>query len=414
MVVDPKQIRVQAFPEIGSLIQRDAPLLIDQWKQRALQDQPTARHLPHNAILDHLSVLLREMGRSLATSEHQANGWHSPTAEEHGKQRWDMGWSLEEVVRDYQLLRLVIIDHLEQVLGRPLQGREVMAVGLVLDESIAASISRYVEYQEEAARRAEREQAERERQAEEARLQQQAEALREAARQKDEFMALLGHELRNPLAALYNALHVLRVRGDDPATVSWAHDVTGRQVQQLIRLVDDLLDVARMGRGKVLLRRERLDLAGLVARTLEDHRRTFEAANVALVLESPAGPVWIQGDAVRLAQVLGNLLSNAVKFTDALGRVTVRVEADAGSKRAVVRVRDTGIGIEPEMLARLFEPFAQAEENRHRSRGGLGLGLALVKGLIELHGGTVAVSSPGPGKGTEMTLRIPLDPETQP
>jgi signal transduction histidine kinase len=233
-------------------------------------------------------------------------------------------------------------------------------------------------------------------------------ALAEADRRKDDFLAMLGHELRNPLAPIRNALQLLRLRGSDPNTLAWTQDILDRQVRHMTRLVDDLLDASRIARGKVQLRKERLDLAALVRSTAEDHRPGLEQGGLALNLELCPGPVWVEGDATRLAQVLGNLLANAGKFTDSGGRVTVRLRREEALRRAVVSVTDTGIGIEPGMLGKVFESFAQADRSIERSRGGLGLGLALVKGLVELHGGGVAVASAGLGCGAEFTFWMPL------
>jgi signal transduction histidine kinase len=241
-----------------------------------------------------------------------------------------------------------------------------------------------------------------------------AEELTEADRRKDDFLAVLGHELRNPLAPLRNALEVLRLRGSDPATVEWLRGVLERQVGHLTRLVDDLLEISRMARGKITLQRRRLDLAALVGDTVEDHRRALEGADLGVALERPPDPVWVEADPTRLTQVVGNLLTNAGKFTDRGGRVTVRVAAEPGPGRAVVAVRDTGIGIEPEMLPRVFDPFAQADPGLDRDRGGLGLGLALVKGLVRLHGGGVQAASAGQGQGAELTFWLPLAAEPGP
>jgi PAS domain S-box-containing protein len=232
---------------------------------------------------------------------------------------------------------------------------------------------------------------------------------READRRKDEFLAMLSHELRNPLAPIRNAVSVLRLRGADAETVAWARDVLERQSGHLTRLVDDLLDASRITRTKVRLRRERVDLAGLVRATCDDHRADLGAAGLALEVEAQPGPVWVAGDRTRLAQVLGNLLANAAKFTDRGGRVTVRLTAADG--RAEVAVSDTGVGIEPAMLPRLFEPFSQADRSLERSKGGLGLGLALVKGLVELHGGEARAASDGAGRGATFTFWLPLAAE---
>ena len=237
------------------------------------------------------------------------------------------------------------------------------------------------------------------------------EALEEANRRKDEFLAMLAHELRNPLAPLRNALHVLGQRGSaDPAFVQ-SREMMERQVRHLARIVDDLLDVSRIIRGKVQLRPERLDLARLVRTAALDHQDIFRQAGLDLDVDVPELPVWVMGDSIRLAQILSNLLHNAAKFTGSGGRVSVRLAVDTQRGKAEIAVRDTGIGIEPEMLPRLFETFAQADRSLDRSKGGLGLGLSLVKGLVELHGGEVHAASAGPGCGAEFTVRLPAEPE---
>jgi CheY-like chemotaxis protein len=172
--------------------------------------------------------------------------------------------------------------------------------------------------------------------------------------------------------------------------------------------VDDLLDIGRISRGKILLRRERLDLVEAARATVEDQRPDLEEAGLGLDLDLPGSPIWIDGDPTRISQTFGNVLHNAGKFTDAGGRIAVSLRQEPDRGAAVLAIRDTGIGMEPELLARIFEPFSQADGSLDRSRGGLGLGLALVKALVELHGGSVEAGSPGPGLGTEVALRLPL------
>jgi CheY-like chemotaxis protein/two-component sensor histidine kinase len=232
------------------------------------------------------------------------------------------------------------------------------------------------------------------------------EALREADRRKDEFLGMLSHELRNPLAPIRNALFLLERADPGSEQARRARAVASRQVDHLTRLVDDLLDVTRIARGKVALRRAPLDVAALARRTAEDHRGLFQQRGVALTVDSPAAPLVVNGDETRLAQVLGNLLHNAAKFTPPGGRVDVVATQEDGA--AVVRVRDTGAGIEPALLGAVFEPFTQAEQTLARSEGGLGLGLALVRGLIHLHGGEVTARSDGAGHGAELEVRLPL------
>ncbi len=232
------------------------------------------------------------------------------------------------------------------------------------------------------------------------------EALHEASRRKDEFLAMLAHELRNPLAPVRYAVQVMRVIGSrDPALVR-ARDVVDRQVAHMARLIDDLLDVSRIARGRAQLQRERCDLASIVRQTAEDYRANLEASGLQLAVRTGAGPVWVDGDRTRLAQMVGNLLHNAEKFTGSGGRITVTLDEQPGDV-AELSIEDTGVGIEPALLARLFDPFAQAAQGVDRSKGGLGLGLALVKGLVELHGGTVEARSAGHGRGSSFALRLP-------
>jgi two-component system CheB/CheR fusion protein len=234
-------------------------------------------------------------------------------------------------------------------------------------------------------------------------------SLRESDRRKDEYLGLLSHELRNPLMPIRNSVYILdRVMpGSDQARQALA--IIDRQVTHLARLVDDLLDVTRIGRGKIQLQRTRVELNLLVSRAVEDHRSVFAEREIALEVRPATEPLFIDGDATRLAQLVGNLLQNAAKFTGRGGRATVHVGQDGARHQAVVRVCDSGAGIPKEILPHLFEPFMQADHTLARSHGGLGLRLAMVKGLVELHGGEVSADSEGIGKGAEFTVRLPLD-----
>lgn len=239
---------------------------------------------------------------------------------------------------------------------------------------------------------------------------QALQALREADQRKDEFIAVLAHELRNPLAPVRTAVAILRsVPSADPRAER-AREVVERQVAHMARLVDDLLDVSRITRGRLALRRERCDLAAIARQTVQDYRPAVEAAGLQLALHTPQPVPWVDGDPVRLAQMLGNLLNNAVRFTERGGRVQVRVWADTALGLVRMQVSDTGVGIEPQLLARLFEPFSQADQDAARSKGGLGLGLALTRGLAQLHGGQVEARSEGVGRGACFTLVLPLAP----
>jgi signal transduction histidine kinase/ActR/RegA family two-component response regulator len=237
----------------------------------------------------------------------------------------------------------------------------------------------------------------------------------EADRRKDEFLAMLGHELRNPLAAIRNALWVLEQSGSpdglrespQPRRRSEARqrEVIERQTHHLVRMVDDLLDVSRVTRGKISLQRETVDLERVVERCLSELGMARLAETHELTVSVRTEPVQVEGDPVRIEQVVCNLFHNAVKYTPRGGRIAITVEAEDGT--AVLRVRDTGIGISEDMLGRIFEPFTQVESSRKRSEGGLGLGLPLVRSLVALHGGTVEAHSAGPGLGSEFLVRLP-------
>lgn len=231
-------------------------------------------------------------------------------------------------------------------------------------------------------------------------------ALREEGKRKDEFLAILSHELRNPLAPIRNSLYLLERTEPGGDEARQAQAVIDRQISHLARIVDDLLDVTRIARGKVQLRREKVSLCGLTKSAAEDHRSSFEASGIKLTTNFGMEALWVDADPTRLSQVLGNLLGNAVKFTPRGGSVEVVVRREG--RMAVLSVRDTGMGIPPEMRDRLFQPFSQGPQSLDRARGGLGLGLAMVKGLIELHGGVVAASSKGLGCGSEFTVRLPI------
>jgi two-component system CheB/CheR fusion protein len=232
------------------------------------------------------------------------------------------------------------------------------------------------------------------------------EALREAER-KDEFLAVLSHELRNPLTPIRNSLAILERAVPGGSQALRAQAIIGRQVGHLARLVDDLLDVTRIARGKAQLQRDRFELGEVVGRTVEDYRGAFIDDGIAFSDAISADPMWLVGDATRIAQVVGNLLANAVKFTPPGGQVKLTLER--ASDTAVLRVRDDGQGIAPDVLDHVFEPFAQAPQAPDRTCGGLGLGLALVRGFVQLHGGSVEVSSAGVGRGTEFTVHLPLE-----
>jgi CheY-like chemotaxis protein/nitrogen-specific signal transduction histidine kinase len=239
-----------------------------------------------------------------------------------------------------------------------------------------------------------------------AELQPRNDALAEADRRKDQFLAMLGHELRNPLAPVLNAVRLLRDEEVPTETRRNALDAADRQVRHMARLVDDLLDVNRIRSGKVQLRKSELDLGHVVEAAVQSVETLFRQREHVLELALPAEPLRMEGDPLRLTQVVMNLLTNAAKYTDPGGRVGVRL-GRAGNE-ALLTVEDDGIGIPTELLPRVFDLFVQGEQAVDRSRGGLGIGLALVKSLVEMHGGTVVAESDGPGKGSRFRVRLPV------
>jgi PAS domain S-box-containing protein len=233
--------------------------------------------------------------------------------------------------------------------------------------------------------------------------------LKETARRKDEFLAMLGHELRNPLAPIRTALHVMRMSGASAAAVEQARQMTERQVGHLVRLVDDLLDVSRIMRGRIDLRKEPVEVAAVVAQAVETAQPMLDARGQELVLSLPPEPLRLEADPARLAQVVGNLLHNAAKFSERPGRVWLSAQREGDE--IVLRVRDEGTGIRADLLPHIFDLFIQGDHSLERSRGGLGIGLTVVRRLVELHGGRITAHSEGPDKGSEFVLRLPASRE---
>jgi signal transduction histidine kinase/ActR/RegA family two-component response regulator len=231
-------------------------------------------------------------------------------------------------------------------------------------------------------------------------------ALREADRRKDEFLAILAHELRNPLAPLRNSLQVLRLTAGQSIDEHVA-EIMERQINHMVRLVDDLMEVSRITRGQIELRREPVELAAIIRSAVETSRPLIDAAGHELIVAIPDEPLIVSGDTVRLAQVFSNLLNNAAKYTDRGGRIWVTVIRD-GLGTVRISVRDNGIGIPPEMQPRIFDLFTQVDRSSAHTQGGLGIGLTLVRRLVEMHQGLVAVVSPAEGTGTEFIVRLPL------
>jgi PAS domain S-box-containing protein len=236
-------------------------------------------------------------------------------------------------------------------------------------------------------------------------LRHRAEALTESDERKNQFLAVMAHELRNPLAPILNSLQVIRHLGKGNPALDQPAKVIERQVRHIQRLVEDVLDVVRVGTGKMQLRKERVELAGIIRQAVETTRPLVESRKHHFSVSLPSAPVWLEGDPTRLVQVFVNLLTNAAKYTDEAGQIWLT--CDLEGNEVVVRVRDSGIGIPADVMPHIFDLFAQGDYSRRHAQGGVGIGLTLVRNLIQLHGGTIQARSDGPGKGSEFIVRLP-------
>ncbi|HEY9065763.1 MAG TPA: response regulator [Burkholderiaceae bacterium] len=287
--------------------------------------------------------------------------------------------------------------HGERLLGALLVAKDAQERTLdwrVLDElaaRAAAALENARLYEELQAEIVERRAAERE--------------LREASRRKDEFLAMLSHELRNPLAPIRTALEVIRRIAPPDPKLAWASDIMVRQLRQMTRLIEELLDVARISQGKIVLKREKVDLNAVIAQSVETAQPHVESRGQTLQVVPAGEPMWLQGDSARLAQIISNLLHNASKYSEKGSAIELRAEVD--EQGAVIRVRDQGAGIAPELLPRIFDLFTQGPSGLDRAQGGLGIGLTLARRLAEMHGGSLVAASDGLGLGSEFTLRLP-------
>ena len=237
-------------------------------------------------------------------------------------------------------------------------------------------------------------------------LRRHAAELGEADARKNEFLAMLGHELRNPLAPIRNAVKIMKQRGSEDHALCWARDVIDHQTRQMAQLVDDLLEISRVTRGKVRLQKEVIPVGTIIAYAVETSRPIIDAHHHRLSIALPPETVLVDADAVRMAQVLSNLLNNAAKYTETKGHIRLAVKVE--DELVAFQVRDNGIGISAEMLSSVFDLFTQVDHSLDRSDGGLGLGLTVVRSLVEMHGGSVQATSEGLGRGSEFVVRLPI------
>jgi signal transduction histidine kinase/CheY-like chemotaxis protein len=374
--------------------------LIHRWLAAVRSDSspiPAAQELSDTQLRDHLPILLDEIIDAV-------DGAPTPLVEaegrEHGRQRFADGYDISEVLRELCVLRETLLDVVEEYAGGTpgLTTEEGGAVRRqlrqVIDRSAQAGVDQF-HAEALAARR---------------RLWTELEAtnlqLKAANEQKDRFLAMLSHELRNPLAPIFTAVQLLEFsEGTDPR-LRRAREIIARQVHHQARLIEDLLDLSRITHGRISLRREVHDLKVVLTAAVEDCRPSITEKGHQIHVSLSEEPLPTEADPVRLEQVVTNLLINAIRYTDPGG--TLWLSAARESDQAAIRIRDTGIGISPELLPRIFDLFIQGDAARDRPQGGLGIGLALVKTLVELHGGTIAAASAGLGAGSEFVVRLPL------
>ena len=316
---------------------------------------------------------------------------HRIEAVEHGEQRWGDGWSLTELVRDYQILQLVVLEHLELQLDRLLGYREAMAVGVFIDDAIAVSIAAFVRHHEQHIRDIER---------------ASTEALREAQSRKDDFLTLVVHELRNPIAPIVNGIEAIGVtlREADPRVRDAVH-IIKRQSKHLARILDDVADLSQMARGRLKLHPDVIDIAEVVDQAMHSCEALMAERQHRVIRDVPAGSLIVSGDSTRLVQVFVNLLNNAARYTRPGGEVTLT--ARRRDDHIEISIRDNGTGIAPELLSRIFDMYTRSDEAAAAAPSGLGIGLALVRQLIALHGGNVEARSGGVGKGAEFIVTLP-------
>jgi len=517
--LDPDLIHAERFEEIGRIIERDAEVLIDRWARRAIQEQPQAEPTHRGEMRDDLPAFLRAIGQWLASTEAYEPGPHQLIAVKHGEQRWRVGWELPDVVADYRILRLVILDYLEDKVDRPLEVREVMAVGLVLDEAISAAVQRYVRFQQEHNRAADararavldntvdavitldgsggilavnaacksmfgepngdligdrihslipelrdaelaavpadgsrreavarkrsgaeflvdvsisrvqfdgqefvtailRDVTERKRQ--ESELQRYAselEAVNQALesvsataqmanRAKSDFLASMSHEIRTPMTAILGFTDMLLENASDSATREAVQTIK-RNGEFLLDIINDILDLSKIEAERLEIERVACHPVGIIedVRSLMQVRADAKGLAFDVVYDGPI-PQTIQSDAMRVRQVLVNLVGNAIKFTEEGGvRLITRLCSNGRQPQLEFEVVDTGIGMTPAEISRVFEPFAQAKTSTTRRFGGSGLGLSITKRLVELLGGTILVEST-PRKGSRFVATV--------
>jgi signal transduction histidine kinase len=380
--------------DTATRLRAQAPEILGRWEARVLTEVPAASTVDTGVLYDHLHILLEQVVTALSPNASEQTPVGLTPSERHGAERALLeSYSLSEVLQEYSVLRRTVLEVLDE--GRPMALPERHIINDALEQALIGASTQYalVQYRAEHAR------------AEEARA--ETATLLQSDQHKNEFLAWLAHELRTPLAAISNALYILdRLELRDDRAARQIATAT-RQTRHLSRLVEDLLDLSRISRGTLELRSERLDLRRPVLDAAEASKPLMDEHGQELVCSLGEEPLWVNGDPVRLVQAIANLLNNAARYSKKGGRVRLSVERDGD--HAVVRVQDSGIGIDPAVLPRIFEPFVQVDSSSLQARKGLGIGLAVVRRLVEMHGGQVTAHSKGLGHGAEFAIRIPLE-----
>jgi two-component system CheB/CheR fusion protein len=398
--------------ELASYLMSRRPPLMDRWRGRVrAESDPASRRsaLSDAQLDDHLPFLIEKLADALrvqATPEVEQEG------AAHGHERRRLGYTVPEILWEFRLFRQVLMDEVREYYVATAEGvseHEIDAAREcildVIDRSMTASAQRYTAETEEERNAATQALQDRTKQ-----LEERTAALEEADRQKNRFLAMLSHELRNPIAPIVTAAHLLKQAPLEPR-FERARDIIARQARYQARLLDDLLEVNRIILGKVELQKQFVDFRDAVRHAAESCAAAIEAKRIHLDISLPKHRVVVNADPARMVQIATNILTNAVKFTPREGSVWLTVEEE--EQTLVMRVRDNGMGIETQMLPKIFEMFAQADTSLDRTSGGLGIGLALAKYLVEAHGGSIEAHSRGLGEGALFVVRLPMPAHTQ-
>lgn len=383
----------ELLSKTATSLRAQSPEILRRWEERVLAEVPAANTVDRVVLHDHLYILLDQVVTALAVGAPEETSRKLTTSERHGGERALLeSYTLGEVLQEYSILRRMVLEVLDEGRLMSLQEREI--INDALEQALIGASTQYalVQRQEEQALTVE--------------ARAETAALLESDQHKNEFLAWLAHEIRTPLSAISNALYILDSLELQDARALRQIATAARQTRHLSRLVEDLLDLSRISRGTLELRLDRVDLRRPIIDAVDTSKPLLEEGGHQFDCILPEEPLWVEGDATRLVQAFTNLLSNAARYTPRGGHVWLSLEREGGE--ALVRVKDTGIGVDASMLPRIFDAFVQVDSASPQARKGLGIGLALVRRLVEMHGGTVTAHSAGLHQGAEFVLRLPL------